>query len=154
MVPEIIVCAERLPLNRSGKVDRARLPEPPARHPELAPSYRAPVTPTERAVAGIWAGVLELDRPGSQDNFFDLGGNSIRLVSVLTELQRQFGPAVPVTITDLFRYPSIAALAAHIDGTAGDGGPAARQRGRDRRQRAASLAAARRRTTGEGAGDD
>ncbi|HEY1617057.1 MAG TPA: amino acid adenylation domain-containing protein [Streptosporangiaceae bacterium] len=162
MVPETIVCAAELPLNRSGKVDRARLPEPPATRPDLALSYRAPATPTERALAGIWAGVLELDRPGIEDNFFDLGGNSIRLVSVLAELQRRFGDGLRVSMTDLFRYPSIAALAAHIDGADGadgtggadSGRSAARQRGRDRRQRTASLAAARRRTTGEGAGDD
>lgn len=155
MVPETIVCAEELPLNRSGKVDRARLPEPPAARPDLSPSYRAPVTPTEQALAGIWADVLELERPGIHDNFFDLGGDSIRLVSVLSELQRRFGDGLRVTLTDLFMYPDIAALARHIDGTA-DTDPgylAARQRGRDRRQRAAGLAAARRRA-GQGAGHD
>ena len=158
MVPDRFVPLDALPLNRSGKVDRARLPDPPAKRPDLDRRYAEPATGTERRVAAVWAGVLGHDRIGAYDNFFDLGGNSVRLLAVLGPLREAAGVRdEELVLTDLFRHPTVTALAAHLDGLAGRRSDAAdrpaaaademRRRGRDRRER---LAAARRTRTRKG----
>ncbi|MET9830536.1 amino acid adenylation domain-containing protein [Streptomyces sp. NPDC006385] len=134
MVPEIFVRLPELPLNRSGKIDRARLPEPSARRPRLTESYAAPRTAAERRVAEVWQRVLVLDRVGVHDNFFDLGGNSVRLLAVLSALW-EHPEGRELTLIDLFRHPTVAAVAAHLDS---DDRPAPRheeaaRRGSDRR---------------------
>ncbi|MBC3839740.1 AMP-binding protein [Streptacidiphilus sp. 4-A2] len=122
MVPEIFEYLDELPFNRSGKIDRALLPEPgTVRQPQALP-YAAPVTGTEQRLAGTWARLLTLDRVGIHDNFFDLGGNSVRLMGVLAALREQ-DPDIPLTLVDLFRRPTVAALAAHLDQTASAGQP-------------------------------
>jgi aryl carrier-like protein len=148
-VPELFVHLAELPVNRSGKLDRSRLPEPPAARPELAQSYLAPATDTERRVAAVWARVLGHDRIGVRDNFFELGGNSVRLLTVYATLSESGEPGLE--LVDLFRNPTVAALAAHLDGRTGGRGSGveASRRGSDRRELLAA-AAHRRRTTGEG----
>ncbi|MFI6015134.1 amino acid adenylation domain-containing protein [Streptomyces sp. NPDC051243] len=134
MVPEIFVRLPELPLNRSGKIDRSRLPEPPSSRPELSESYAAPRSAAERRVAGVWQRVLTLDRVGVHDNFFDLGGNSVRLLAVLAALQ-EHPEYRELTLVDLFRHPTVAAVAAHLDSTAERAAPReeAARRGEDRR---------------------
>ncbi|GHG97193.1 non-ribosomal peptide synthetase [Streptomyces lanatus] len=134
MVPEVFVRLPELPLNRSGKIDRSRLPEPPSSRPELSESYAAPGTEAERRVARVWQRVLTLDRVGVHDNFFDLGGNSVRLLAVLAALQ-DHPEYRDLTLVDLFRHPTVAAVAAHLDRTAEDTTPLeeAARRGSDRR---------------------
>ncbi|MFJ8534713.1 amino acid adenylation domain-containing protein [Streptomyces sp. NPDC093591] len=134
MLPEVFVRLPELPLNRSGKIDRSRLPEPPSIRPELSASYAAPSTEAERRVAVVWQRVLTLDRVGVHDNFFDLGGNSVRLLAVLSAL-REHPECRELTLIDLFRHPTVAAIAAHLDSGAR---PASRheeaaRRGGDRR---------------------
>ncbi|GAA2206824.1 hypothetical protein GCM10009850_022820 [Nonomuraea monospora] len=134
MVPDAIVFVPGLPLGKSGKLDRQRLPDPPLTRPELDSPYAPPSSPTERRVAAIWADALDLTQVGLHDNFFDLGGNSIRLLSVLTALR-----GGDLRLVDLFRHPTVAALAAFLDGTLPD---AERdepgRRGRRRRERLAA----------------
>ncbi|MFE7269691.1 amino acid adenylation domain-containing protein [Streptomyces sp. NPDC057623] len=134
MVPEVFVRLPELPLNRSGKIDRPRLPEPPSSRPELSQSYAAPGSASERRVARVWQQVLTLDRVGVHDNFFDLGGNSVRLLAVLAGLQ-DHPEYRDLTLIDLFRHPTVAAVAAHLDRTAEDTAPReeAARRGTDRR---------------------
>jgi amino acid adenylation domain-containing protein len=150
MVPEVFVRLDALPVNRSGKVERSRLPEPSATRPELGQRYLAPATDNERRVAEIWMRVLGLDRVGVHDNFFDLGGNSVRLLSVLAALREPGSPYGDVTLVDLFRHPTVATLAAHLDGPAAAARTAtipavateqadSRQRGQDRRERLTAL---------------
>jgi amino acid adenylation domain-containing protein len=141
MLPEAIVAMDVLPLIRSGKLDRARLPQPPASRPELSRSYTAPVTAAEHRLAEVWARVLGLDRIGVHDNFFDLGGNSLRLLAVLTALREQGDGEV--SLVDLFRYPSVSALAGRLDRSAVQppGNEAAKRRGDDRRARLAARTA-------------
>jgi aryl carrier-like protein len=122
LVPDTVTRLDALPTGRSGKLDRAALPAPPAERPELAQPYAAASTPTERRIADVWSRVLGLTRIGVHDTFFDLGGNSIRLLAVLTALREQ-DPGVPVELVDLFRHPTVATLAAHLDRTAGAGAP-------------------------------
>jgi amino acid adenylation domain-containing protein len=137
MLPEMVVTLDRLPVNRSGKIDRARLPAPPASRPALGLPYVAPATETERRLARIWERVLGLDAVGVHDNFFDLGGNSVRLLTVLTALTDSDGnTSGGASLVDLFRYPSVAELAAWLDGR-GSPAPdrdAATRHGRSRRE--------------------
>jgi amino acid adenylation domain-containing protein len=138
MVPETITHLDRLPLGATGKVDRARLPEPRAGRPDLGHRRVAPRSATERRLAEVWRRVLGVEEPGVHDNFFDLGGNSILLLGVLTALRDQGG--TELTMVDLFRHPTIAALAARLDRPGGTGAgddvrDVARRHGQDRRAR-------------------
>ncbi|UFQ18050.1 MULTISPECIES: non-ribosomal peptide synthetase [Streptomyces] len=147
MLPEEYVRLDALPLNRSGKIDRPRLPAPGAERRASRRTYVAARTATERRVADVWARVLTLDRVGVHDNFFELGGNSVRLVSVLDALRATAaaGPETPVdlTLVDLFRHPTVASIAAHLDRATGEApatATAAERRGGERRARQTAAA--------------
>ncbi|MGW2326184.1 non-ribosomal peptide synthase/polyketide synthase [Streptomyces sp. NPDC001700] len=108
MVPSAFATLAELPLTPNGKVDRRALPDPdPA--PAPGADHVAPRTPMESRIAAIWADVLGLDRVGVHDNFFDLGGDSILSIQVVSRA-RQSG--LRVTTKDLFSHQSVAALAA------------------------------------------
>jgi acyl carrier protein len=74
-----------------------------------AQTYRAPRTTLEQTLAGLWQQVLGVERVGLEDNFFDLGGDSLRLIQVQGQIGRVLQREVPVT--ELFQYPTIRALA-------------------------------------------
>ncbi|MEW5926813.1 MAG: amino acid adenylation domain-containing protein [Gemmatimonadota bacterium] len=112
MVPSAFVALERLPLTPSGKVARRALPAPEPAVAEEA--YVAPRLPLEQTVAAIWVSVLGLERVGVNLNFFDLGGHSLLLARVQAKLRDALGREVP--IVDLFRFPTVASLAAHLGG--------------------------------------
>jgi amino acid adenylation domain-containing protein len=114
MVPELLVPMNELPLGRTGKVDRSRLPAPTGRRPDTGRPFVPASTPTQRQLAAIWARSLELRDVGVHDNFFDLGGNSVRLLAVLSALRA--AGRTELAMATLFRYPTIAALAAYLDG--------------------------------------
>jgi amino acid adenylation domain-containing protein/non-ribosomal peptide synthase protein (TIGR01720 family) len=109
MVPSVFVKLAALPLTPSGKIDRHALPEPEGGRPELTAIYIAPQTRLEQTIASVWREVLSLDKVGLQDNFFDLGGHSLLLIQVNSELERLLGRQLsPV---DLFEYPTVGSLA-------------------------------------------
>jgi amino acid adenylation domain-containing protein len=112
MMPAAIVAVDELPLTGSGKVDRAALlrGQEPARD-EYRPAD-APQGELERKIAAGWKEVLHLNQVGARDNFFDLGGDSLKLLEVHARLTTQLARELP--ITDLFQYPSIAALVEHL----------------------------------------
>ncbi|MFD7717765.1 amino acid adenylation domain-containing protein [Streptomyces sp. NPDC059814] len=122
MVPEVFVRLDEMPVSSNGKLDRVRLPEPVTVRCRPDGSATVAGTATERLVAGLWARVLNLERVAVTDHFFDLGGNSIRLLSVLSAL-RELGTYGELSLVDLFRHPTVTSLAAHLDGSAP--GPAA-----------------------------
>jgi len=105
MVPAAFVVLEALPLTANGKLDRRALPAPDAasRGPVVAPR-----TTTEEAIATVWREVLGLPAVGVEDSFFDLGGHSLLIVQVHRLLSSQFPE---LAVVDLFRYPTISALA-------------------------------------------
>ncbi|HEX9732029.1 MAG TPA: amino acid adenylation domain-containing protein [Thermoanaerobaculia bacterium] len=138
MVPATFVHLDALPLTSSGKVARNALPEPDGARPELATAYRAPGNRVERAVARIWREELGLDQVGIHDSFFDLGGHSLLLLRVHGKLRDQIDDRV--TLIELFQYPTIASLAAHLDRASPD--PRAEER---RRKHLAGLRAGRER---------
>jgi amino acid adenylation domain-containing protein len=112
MVPAAFVRLEKLPLTANGKIDRSALPAPD-QGAYARPIYEAPVGSVEAAIAGIWAEVLGLDRFGRHDNFFDLGGHSLRAVQLLVEINRSFGRQLPLTM--IYDAPTIAALASILN---------------------------------------
>jgi len=114
MIPSAFVVLDRLPLTENGKLDRRALPRPGTARPSLDESYVAPRTVVEELLATIWADVLDLDRVGVEDNFFALGGDSIRSVRVLAQAK---GRGLELSIQQLFRYQTIAELAREINVT-------------------------------------
>ncbi|MFM1550444.1 MAG: HAD-IIIC family phosphatase [Lentisphaeria bacterium] len=95
--------------------------------------FIGPQTETEKRIAFVWAKVLRLDRVGVDDNFFDLGGDSLRIVSVHSRLQEAFATDFPVTKT--FQYPTVRAMAKFLDDTRQDPPQFRDVRERARRQR-------------------
>ncbi|MFL5540511.1 MAG: non-ribosomal peptide synthase/polyketide synthase [Longimicrobiaceae bacterium] len=136
MVPEALVLLDELPLTANGKVDRRALPEPGAPAAEER-GHRAPRTPVEELVAGVWAEVLGVDRVGLDDNFFELGGHSLRATRVLARVRAAFGMELPVRA--LFDAPTVARLAARIEAERGAGKAAAAPLARVPRDRALPL---------------
>ncbi|MES1244667.1 MAG: amino acid adenylation domain-containing protein, partial [Acidobacteriota bacterium] len=113
MIPASTVFLERLPLNPNGKVDRRALPAPDAERPDLRRPFVAPRTEAERALAGIWEGLLGIDRVGVEDSFFELGGSSIQAIQAVARA-REAG--IRFTVRDLFEQQSISGLAALAEG--------------------------------------
>jgi acyl carrier protein len=116
MVPATFVLLEAMPLTPNGKLDHKALPAPEGSRPELGVHHVPPRTPTEELLAEIWAQVLRVERVGIHDNFFELGGHSLLLLQLRSCLAQELQRDIP--IVDLFRYPTIASLAAHQDGSA------------------------------------
>ena len=113
MIPASFVMLERLPLTSNGKLDRKALPAPDCARPDLRVSYRAPETELELTIARVWQDVLKLDKVGVHDNFFDLGANSLMVVQVSSLLKDEIGREI--SVVDLFKYPSVKALAEHLN---------------------------------------
>jgi amino acid adenylation domain-containing protein len=111
MVPAAFVILDALPLTPNGKVDRRTLPLPEV-VAQTDVTYVMPQTEAERRIAEIWQALLQVDRVGIHDNFFDLGGHSLLLIQVQARLQELFAETIP--IVELFKYPSIHALAQHF----------------------------------------
>ncbi|WPO75538.1 MULTISPECIES: hypothetical protein [unclassified Streptomyces] len=102
----------------TNDVDDIALSDPPSSRPELRRSYSAPNSAAERRTGRVRQQVLTLDRLGVHDDFFDSGGNAVRLPAVLAAPQKHPEYQDLITLTDLFRHPTVAAVAAHLDQTA------------------------------------
>jgi amino acid adenylation domain-containing protein len=112
MVPAYIVLLDALPLTPNGKVDRRSLPSP-AEVP-VAPEngFVAPRTHVERQIAHVWQDVLGIETVGVHDNFFDLGGHSLLMVRVHGHVCEALG--ADLSITDMFRFPTVSTLATFL----------------------------------------
>ncbi|WP_324789364.1 non-ribosomal peptide synthetase [Streptomyces sp. H51] len=121
MVPAVFVTMPELPLSGIGKVDRSALPAPDSARPELGTAFVAPRTKTERDIAAVWGEVLGVDSVGVRDDFFALGGHSLLATRVVSRLARDCGVEVPLRA--VFEAPTVAGLAAYVDGAAGGAGP-------------------------------
>ena len=116
MVPQRFVVLDELPLTANGKLDRAALADldlDPIGTDDGSTASTPPRTPHEEIVAGIWAEVLDRERIGAHDDFFDLGGHSLLATQAASRLGDAFGMEVP--LRTLFEHTTVAALAAAIE---------------------------------------
>ena len=116
MIPTAFIKMDSFKLNSNFKVDRNKLPIPKLE--DIMSSkreYNPPVTLTEVTLAAIWKELLTLDKISLNDNFFEIGGNSILTVRMLSSVKRKLG--AEVNISQMFAQPTISYLAAFIDGT-------------------------------------
>ena len=109
MLPTAFVPLDALPLTSNGKVDRAALPAPERAIQDSSLEYVAPRDERERSIAAIWSEVLGVDRIGVQDDFFDLGGDSLMAGQVAVRLRRAFKVNLP--LHHLFEAPTVEAVA-------------------------------------------
>jgi len=109
LLPGALVELDTFPLTTNGKIDHSALPAP--RHQPSAAT--PPGTPTECALAAIWADVLAVPSVGITDNFFTLGGHSLLGARLVAEIRGKLG--VDISLRALFAAPTVAELAAHID---------------------------------------
>jgi amino acid adenylation domain-containing protein len=110
-VPSLFVTLNSLPLTPNGKLDRKALPKPEFQRSHSTAQAIAPRSEVERAIADIWKHTLHIEKVGLNDNFFDLGGHSLLLAQVQSRLS-DIGHKV--SMLDLLRHSTIAALAEHL----------------------------------------
>ncbi len=108
MIPAVVVMLETLPLSSRGKVDRASLPPPP---PPTARPYHEPIG-HERELAELFGEVLGLDDVGLDDDFFELGGDSLAVLELLAGIDERFG--VELSATAVLAAPTVADLATRL----------------------------------------
>jgi amino acid adenylation domain-containing protein len=114
MIPARFVFVEHMPSLPSGKIDRYTLKSIKPLEPQLTADTIAPegLKAVEERVLAIWRRVLKLEHIDPTRNFFDVGGNSLRMIQLQSEVKRQFGKSIPVGA--LFAHPTIRALASHL----------------------------------------
>jgi amino acid adenylation domain-containing protein len=110
MVPTQYVYLGALPLTPNGKVDRKALPVPPS---ATAGKGGAPRTKSEEAVAAIWKELLKIDEIGIEDDFFDLGADSLTATALVAKLRGIFD--VDLSLASLFDRPTVAGIAEIVD---------------------------------------
>jgi amino acid adenylation domain-containing protein len=113
MVPAVFVLLDALPLMPNGKIDRRALPSPDRSRPELDKVFVAPRTPTEESLVEIWVQLLNIERVGVHDNFFDLGGHSLLATQLVSRMREAFQVEIP--LRRLFEAPTVAGLAESIE---------------------------------------
>jgi natural product biosynthesis luciferase-like monooxygenase protein len=138
MIPSAFVVLDALPLTANGKVNRKALPAPDRDRQEAATVYVAPASDLERTIGEVWQQLLGLAQVSTQDNLFDLGANSLLMVQANGRLKTALGREL--SLVEMFRFPSIATLAAHLataptaDGPRAESRSEATDRGQDRGQ--------------------
>jgi amino acid adenylation domain-containing protein len=116
MVPSHFVFLDALPLTPNGKIDRNALPKPSAVENESGTAPEPPRNNLERVIAEAWKDALGVDRVGLDENFFDLGAHSLMVAEVHIQLQQLIGREL--SLVDLFQFPTVTALAKHLNGEA------------------------------------
>ena len=109
LVPAAVVALAAIPLTVNGKLDKQALPTPEYHHTD---QYRAPTTPTEEILAGIFAQILGEDRVGVDDSFFDLGGDSLSAMRLIAAVNSRMDGSLGVRA--LFEAPTVAQLALRV----------------------------------------
>lgn len=114
MIPSYYVHLEVMPVTPNGKVDRKALPEPVMK---AGGKYAAPINQAQKDLVKIWADVLHLDASviGVNSNFFDLGGNSLKMISMINRINKEFN--VEISAAKMFELPVISSIARFLDST-------------------------------------
>jgi tyrocidine synthetase III len=112
MIPAHFVELEQLPLTLNGKVDRKRLPDPESVNNKGNDGYVAPVSDIEKKLVVIWEELLAKDRIGISDDYFALGGNSLKVIGILKRMMDATGITVPIKV--FFQQKTIENIAAYI----------------------------------------
>lgn len=113
MIPSAFVILERLPLTSSGKLNRRVLP-PPGLDACVDNQYRPPQGAIEETLSSIWQSLLEVERVGREDNFFEIGGHSLLVLKAVYKMNEALGCSLRVI--DVYSSPTIRDLAARING--------------------------------------
>ena len=122
MIPSAFVPLEALPLTPNGKLDRQALPAPDGARQETATPFVPPATEVERKLAAIFRELLGMDEIGLDDNFFDLGANSLMMVQVIEKIRAELG--LKISLVRVFQFPTLGSLAAAIAASEADPGAA------------------------------
>ena len=136
MIPAAFSILEALPLTPNGKVDRRALAQTSVAAPAAPqPSYVEPQTAIERQLAAMWQEVLQVEKVGIYDNFFELGANSLHIVQIHTKLSETFHKAIP--ITEMFQNPTISFLSRFLSDDQAEAQPSEDLHDRAERQKRA-----------------
>jgi acyl carrier protein len=111
MIPAYFIQLEQIPLTPSGKIDRKTLNSLEIQL-NTAIEYAAPKSNNEKIIAQTWKDVLNRDRVGINDNFFDLGGNSFNMIQIIGKLREVFD--MNISMVSMFEYPTIRAFARYV----------------------------------------
>ncbi|KQX21963.1 type I polyketide synthase [Variovorax sp. Root434] len=139
LIPAAQVWLAQLPVTPNGKLDRRALPEPAGERPELAQPFEEARDTVEQQVCEAFARALRISKVGRNDNFFDLGGDSLLVLQVLADLQR--GTGLPLSTNLFFRNPTPKAMGARMQQVGDLPASAAVVVSEDRPTTAATLAA-------------
>lgn len=110
MIPSYFVQLEKMPLSPNGKADRKALPQPNT-NIRTGVEYAAPRNDIEESVVKVWQAVLKVEKVSIKDNFFSLGGDSIKAIQVLSQLSQS---GLKLEMRDLFQHPTIETLSSYI----------------------------------------
>jgi len=113
MLPAAYVFLDKLPLTRTGKVDRGALPSPDSADPSLEESFVPPRNELERGIAGIWEELLGVRPVGVGHDFFDLGGHSLLATRLVAHIDKRYGQRIG--LVDFFQAPTIEGVAALLN---------------------------------------
>jgi amino acid adenylation domain-containing protein len=130
MVPSHFITLDAFPLTPNQKVDRKALPAPDRVSIDSERVYAPPKSKLQQTIVNIWQEVLKVSRVGVNDNFFELGGHSLLIIRVYYRLREEINKGI--TITDMFRFPTISALTEYLSHGSGNGGKSTAPRSAER----------------------
>ncbi|GFZ32347.1 surfactin synthase subunit 2 [Clostridium zeae] len=112
MIPAYFIALKELPFTPNGKVDRNALPEP-GDTINIGTTYEAPINETERKLVELWEKILNVNGIGTKDNFFDRGGHSLKVASLVSQIHKEFNVEVPLKV--VFKIPTVKEIAKYIE---------------------------------------
>lgn len=113
MIPSHFLVLDNLPLTRNGKINRKKLPVPKAYASNTGATYVAPRNEVEESLVQIWGNILHKEKIGIHDNFFSLGGHSLRAIRLVSVIESTF--KMKIALSEVFENPSIAFIASKIE---------------------------------------
>ena len=115
MIPSQTIAIDKIPLTPGGKIDREALPDWEANITKRATEIKYPETQVEKMLFDIWSEVLQISNLSIEDNFLDIGGNSLQAIRVMARVNESFG--LDLTLTSIFQYPTIQGFGRYIEET-------------------------------------